>query len=229
MKPNTLNKCEFCDKQFKSERTLFAHTCRLKIREQSRSDPETKLALLAYQRFYQLTQGSPNIKTWEQFSNSSYYAGFVRFARYVKTNNVINPMLFVDWVIKKQVKLTNWCSDRVYEEYLVDLLTKESAEAAVERGFLAMQEWADKFDTSFNQYFYHAGNHRLVRDISLGSISPWLLYATETGRDALDKLDESQIAYVIKYIEPDVWQNKIRNDVEELEYVRNACEVAGIK
>lgn len=223
-----LNKCEFCSKEFRAEKTLLAHSCRLKMREQSRNEPEVKLALLAYQRFYQLTQGSSN-KTWEHFSSSPYYAGFVKFARYVKDNNIINPTLFIDWVINKKLKLEQWASDRLYEEYLAEILSKEGVEAAVERTFLTMQEWADKFSVSFDQYFYHAGTNRIVHDITRGKISPWVLYGTETGRDVLAAISEEQLNYIMKYIEPNIWGNKVRTEKDNTEFVRDACEQAGIK
>lgn len=227
-KTSPTNACEFCGREFRSERTLTAHSCRLKLREQSRDQPSVKLAFIAYQRFYFLTQGGVN-KTWEQFRDSSYYAAFVRFATHIRDVGAINPMLFVDWLIKNKVKLDQWASDRVYGQYLEEILYTESAELAVTRSFYSMQVWADKFETNLNQYLYHAGPNRIVHDISSGNLSPWILYATKSGQEALASLNEEQLNFVIKYLDPTRWLQKLQDSAQDLEFTRMACREAGIQ
>lgn len=226
-KTSSKHECEFCGRGFRSERTLVAHSCRLKQRERARNEPSVKLAFLAYQRFYQLSQGGVS-KTWEHFRDSSYYAGFVRFASHIRAVGAVNPTLYIDWLIKTEVKLDLWDSDRVYGQYLEYILYVEPVDLAIERSFVAMQTWADRFDMNFNQYLYHAGSNRMVHDISTGQLSPWLLYATKTGQAALAAFNEEQVNFVIKYIEPSRWLGKLRDSPQDLDFILMACQEAGI-
>lgn len=207
---------------------MVAHTCRLKTRNQSRNDPLSQHAFMAYQRFYLISMGSKN-KTWEQFCDSSYYNAFIKFASFVKNTGVINPALYVDWVIKNKIKLELWASDAVYEKYLIELLLREDAEESISRSFITMQEWADQHGVGFNQYLHHVSPNRLATDLVKGAISPWLIYVTQTGQQAITKLNEEQIDYVIKYIEPNRWNQKILENSDQLEFVKMACKQAGIE
>lgn len=228
MMTSTEFKCIYCDRTFRKERTLLAHTCRLKTRNETKNEPISQHAFMAYQRFYLISMGTKN-RTWEQFCDSPYYNSFIKFAAFVKNTNVVNPNLYLDWVIKHKIKLEQWNSDSVYEQYLIELLIKEDVEQSVSRSFLAMQAWADQHNLSFDQYFHHVSANRLATDIVKGSISPWLIYSTQMGQDAISRLNEEQIDYVIKYIEPNVWNQKINKDFDQLEFVKIACEQAGIK
>lgn len=219
--------CSYCKKSFKSERTLIAHICRLKSRDRTRNDVDSQLAFYAYGRFYMLSQGNV-IKTWDQFIDSSYYAGFIRFANYVKSYRVVNPHMFIDWIIKNGCKLDDWAKDSTYVRYLLQLLVNETATSAVERSLLAMQTWADENNVTLGQYFYHASANRMVKDITAGVVSPWILYGTESGREALAQLNEEQLNYVMKYIDPSIWQEKIANS-EELSLVKFVAQEAGFK
>lgn len=218
--------CEFCKREFKRERTLLSHSCKQKLRHQESLSPDGKLAFAVYDKFYQQTQRKS--KTWEQFAESPYYNGFTKFAKYIRSMDVVNPMLFVDWVIKNNIKLEHWSKDSTYERYLTQLLAKESAEAGIERTFHHMQEWADQHGLSFEQYLYHASTNKIVHDIVGGRLSPWLLYGTKTGQDILAKFNDEQVHLIIRYIDPTVWYDKIKDEPDQMDFVKTICVQAGI-
>jgi hypothetical protein len=68
----------------------------------------------------------------------------------------------------------------------------------------------------------------MVHDLSSGQLSPWVLYATSSGQDALSKFNEEQLNFVIKYIEPAKWSERLLKNSLDLDYVRMACREAGI-
>lgn len=219
--------CEFCDRKFAREQTLLAHTCKQKLRDQDRKSPDGALALTVYDKFYQQTQRKT--KTWEQFSTSPYYNGFMKFARYIRSMDVVNPLLYVDWVIKNNVKLDAWAKDSTYERYLTQLLANESVDSGITRTLNYMQEWADQHGLTFEQYMYHTSPNKLVRDIASGRVTPWILYGTTAGQLLLGKLNEEQVHLIIKYIDPDVWTNKIQTQQDDLAFVRDVLAQAGIQ
>jgi hypothetical protein len=219
--------CEFCDRKFAREQTLLAHTCKQKLREQDRKSPDGALALTVYDKFYQQTQRKT--KTWDQFSTSPYYNGFMKFAKYIRSMDVVNPLLYVDWVIKNNVKLDAWAKDSTYERYLTQLLANESVDSGITRTLSYMQEWADQHGLTFEQYMYHTSPNKLVRDIASGRITPWILYGTTAGQSLLAKLNEEQVHLIIKYIDPDVWTKKIQTQQDDLTFVRDVLAQAGIQ
>ena len=92
--------CQFCKRSFTKEKTLTAHVCEPKRRHQQRDEKHVQIAYIAYKRFYELTQGSSNFKTYEHFAQSQYYNAFVKFGNHIININVINPDYFIDYVIK---------------------------------------------------------------------------------------------------------------------------------
>jgi len=218
--------CEFCKREFKRERTLLSHTCRQKLRHQEGQTADGKLAFTVYDKFYQQTQRKS--KTWEQFADSPYYNGFTKFAKYIRSMDVVNPMLFVDWVIKNNIKLEYWSRDTTYERYLTQLLANESAENGIERTFHHMQEWAEQNKLTLDQYLYHANTNKIVHDIISGRVSPWLLYGTKTGQELLSRFNDDQVHLIIRYIDPTVWYNKIKEETDQIEFVCSICEQVGI-
>ena len=65
--------CKYCGKEYKKESTLGAHLCEPKRRHQQKNETGVQLGFKAYIRFYELTQGSAKLKTYEDFSSSPYY------------------------------------------------------------------------------------------------------------------------------------------------------------
>ena len=222
------HRCTFCDRVFRAERTLLAHVCEQKKRSQERTDPVGQLAFMSYQRFYQLTQGGKE-RTWDQFAKSAYYLAFMKFARYMRTVDAVNPMLFIDWVIKKQIKLDHWARDTTYNKYLVEDIKTEGADSAIERSFTTMQKWADEQAASFEHYLVYANPNRIVSDLSNGRISPWMMWATKTGREFLGKLNEDQLNAIATVIDPDHWNRRLKDWPVDLETVKYACKAAGIE
>ena len=65
--------CKYCNKTFSKESILAVHACEPKRRAQQQSDPAVQIGFRAYLRFYETTQGSAKLKTYEDFSSSQFY------------------------------------------------------------------------------------------------------------------------------------------------------------
>ena len=77
--------CQFCKKSFKREKTISVHLCEQKRRWINRDEKYVRLGFLAYNRFYEITQGATKPKTYEHFAKSNYYTGFTRFGKHTIT------------------------------------------------------------------------------------------------------------------------------------------------
>jgi hypothetical protein len=221
-------KCQYCSRAFVRESTLLAHQCEPKRRAQQKTDVGVSLGYQAWLRFYELSQGSAKLKTYDDFARSQFYQAFVKFGWYCHSIKVINTARFIDFLIKNNIKIDHWRRDNIYTRYLIELLRTEAVEDALSRAIEYMQDWADKNDYVFNQYFNQVGVNSIILAITSGRISPWVLYCCDCGTKLLDKLNEEQIKIVWSIIDSEFWQRKLRDYMADAELAKHVLKEAGL-
>ena len=219
--------CRYCGQGFVRESTLQVHQCEPKRRDQQRSEKGVVIGFQTWLRFYELTQGSAKLKTYEDFCNNNFYNAFVKFGRYCVGISAINVNQFMDYVLKNQIKIDNWCKDKVYEEYLYKLLRSESSNDALERSILTMQEWAEYSDSDITTYFANISSNRFVQHILNGRVSCWTVYCCDSGIAKLETLGEEQITLLMPWIDPEFWQRKLRDYTADAEMTRHILSQSG--
>ena len=223
--------CKYCQKEFRKESTLVAHLCESKRRWQQEKDVGVQLGMRAYLRFYELSQGSAKLKSYEDFVNSSYYIAFVKFGRYMVDIRAVNAAKFTDWLLKNNKKLDHWCKETLYLEWLADYIKREPVQDALERALKEMQEYADTSQTlagDFSHYFLHGNGNRICHHISSGRVSPWIVYNSSSGVSFLDTLNQEQLQIVLPWIDPDFWQQKFKDYAADTEWVKDILQKAGL-
>ena len=223
--------CKYCQKEFRKESTLVAHLCESKRRWQQEKDVGVQLGMRAYLRFYELSQGSAKLKSYEDFVNSSYYIAFVKFGRYMVDIRAVNAAKFTDWLLKNNKKLDHWCKETLYLEWLADYIKREPVQDALERALKEMQEYADTSQTlagDFSHYFLHGNGNRICHHISSGRVSPWIVYNSPSGVAFLDTLNQEQLQIVLPWIDPDFWQQKFKDYAADTEWVKDILQKAGL-
>lgn len=223
--------CKYCQKEFRKESTLVAHLCESKRRWQQEKDVGVQLGMRAYLRFYELSQGSAKLKSYEDFVNSSYYIAFVKFGRYMVDIRTVNAAKFTDWLLKNNKKLDHWCKETLYLEWLADYIKREPVQDALERALKEMQEYADTSQTlagDFCHYFLHGNGNRICHHISSGRVSPWVVYNSSSGVAFLDTLNQEQLQIVLPWIDPDFWQQKFKDYAADTEWVKDILQKAGL-
>ena len=223
--------CKYCQKEFRKESTLVAHLCESKRRWQQEKDVGVQLGMRAYLRFYELSQGSAKLKSYDDFVNSSYYIAFVKFGRYLVDIRAVNAAKFTDWLLKNNKKLDHWCKETLYLEWLADYIKREPVQDALERALKEMQEYADTNQAlagDFSHYFLHGNGNRICHHISSGRISPWIVYNSTSGVAFLDTLNQEQLQIVLPWIDPDFWQQKFKDYAADTEWVKDILQKAGL-
>jgi hypothetical protein len=133
--------------------------------------------------------------------------------------------------LKNNKKLDYWCKDSLYDEWLFEYLKRESVQDALERALKEMQDYADAHPdlrNGFRDYFRFGNTNRICHHIVNGRISPWVIFNCASGRDLLERLDETQIGMIIKYIDPDFWQKKFQDYLADTEWVKDILLKAGL-
>ena len=181
----------------------------------------------AYIKFYEVTQGSAKLKTFEHFAESSFYRAFVKFGRYCVSIRAINPARFTEWLIRQNKKIDYWCKDSIYTEYLLDYLRVENVNDALARAVEFSIEWAEKSGHPAQDCLRYGNSNTMAYAITTGRISPWVLYNSESGLKFLSDLDATQVAMTWPYIDSEVWSKKFADYMADQEYARDILKKAG--
>ena len=220
-------KCKYCNQSFVRENSLAVHNCQPKRRALQKTEKGVMIGFSTWIRFYELTQGSAKLKTYEEFSKNNLYNSFVKFGRHCVNINAINVNQFIDYVLKRKIKIDNWCKDNIYDEYLFTLLRSESSTDALERSVLTMQAWGEEHAADFSEYFRGSGGGDFIKDVANGRISPWAIYCCNSGIEKLEKLNEEQLQLIIRWIDPQYWERKLKNHSADAELSRHILRNAG--
>jgi hypothetical protein len=219
--------CQYCKKSFVKETTLMVHVCEKKKRYQSQSETGIQIGLRAYQKFYEMSQGSGRPKSFDDFAASPYYRAFARFGQYCVSVRAVNVLRFVEWLLKNNKKIDYWCRDSVYEEYLAEYLRVENVTDAVYRAIETSIDWAEKTGNPAHDYIRFGNDNVICHAVSTGRVSAWVLYHCDSGIEFLSRLNSEQIAMIWTYVDTDFWQKRFRDYPEDVVYIKSILQQAG--
>ena len=219
--------CRYCHKSFAKETSIAVHMCEPKRRFQEQNEAGVRMGFNAYLKFYEITQGSAKLKTFEDFATSPYYRAFVKFGRYCVDTRAVNPARFTEWLLKNNKKIDHWARDTVYTEYLVGYLPIENVNDALARAMEFGIAWSEESGHPAEDCLRYGNANRAVHAVTTGRISPWIVYNCDSGQKFLSELDATQIAMVWPYIDSEVWMKKFADYIADQEYVREILHKAG--
>ncbi len=226
--PNNMSfVCQHCSRSFVKEKTLAVHVCEQKRRFLEQKEVGVQLGLRAYLRFYEITQGSAKAKTFDDFAGSSFYRAFVKFGRHIQAIRAVNPPRFIEWVVRQNKKIDNWCNDAVYTEYLNEYLRVENIADALTRAIEEAQIWQEKTQNPLADYLRYGNDNALCYAVSTGRVSAWILYNCDSGNEFLARINPSQLAIIWSCIDTDFWSKKFKDNPDEVDYVRNILKQTG--
>jgi hypothetical protein len=218
--------CEYCGKSYAKESTLLVHVCEPKRRWLQKDDKPVQVGFYAFQRFYKLSAGHKKDKTYEEFVKSSFYNAFVKFGSFVNNVRPLYPEKYIDYVVTSNVKLDHWCREEMYEKYAIELIRKEGVETALERSINTMVEWAKEKNSVYSHYFAYVSTNKLTWDIKDGKVSPWLVLNCETGKAALNTLNEEQLRMIMNVLDPSHWALRFKRQLKDVELVKSVAQEA---
>jgi hypothetical protein len=219
--------CEFCKKSFVKESSLAVHSCEPRRRRLEQNEPGVRLALYGYLKFYEMSQGSARLKTFEDFAESPYYRAFVRFGRYCVNTRVINPEQFMIWLLKQNKKIDHWCRDSLYTEYLVGYLQTESVDDALARAMEFGIAWQETTGSPAQDCMRYGNANVICHAITAGRISAWAIYNSDSGQELLGNLTPDLVSVIWPYVDADAWQKRFRDYPADVEYARDILKKAG--
>lgn len=202
--------------------------CEPKRRWLQKDEKRVQIGFYAFQRFYKISAGHKTDKTYEDFVKSSFYNAFVKFGSFINNVRPLYTEKYIDYVVTSGVKLDHWCKDELYEKYANDLIRKEGVETALERSINTMAEWATEKDSVYNHYFLYASSNRITWDIKDGKISPWLVLNCNSGKTALNNLNDEQLSMLGIVLDPKHWAVRFKRQPKDVELVKQVAKEAGL-
>lgn len=223
----TQHTCQFCEKTFQRETSLAVHVCEAKKRHQERDEVGVQIGFQAYLRFYETTQGSARLKSYEDFARSAYYRAFVRYGRHCVAIRAVNVPRFTDWLLKNNRKIDHWCRDTVYTEFLVQYIRSEAVADALARAMEQAIAWSEETGNPDRDYLRYGNVNVICYAVTTGRISPWILYNCDSGQAFLDSLNADQISMLWSWIDAEFWQHRMREYAADAAYAQAMLQKAG--
>lgn len=220
--------CQYCNNAFTKEKTLAVHVCEQKRRALAKTEKHVMMGYDTYNKFYRKTQHAKQDKTYDEFARSPYYNAFVKFGSFMSNVNPLYPERFMDFVVTSGVKLDHWCRDELYDQYVVDLIKRESVETSLERSISHMMSWADSNQAQWNHYFLYVSLSRATYDIKDGKISPWLVLNSTNGKSMLKKFNDEQLSAISTIMDLPFWINKFKRQADDVELVKQIVKESNI-
>jgi hypothetical protein len=202
--------------------------CVKKRRHMDLNATGSRIGFRAFQRFYDLTTKSKKVKSADEFINSPYYIDFVKFGNYLALLKPVYMEKYIDFVIMNSVKLKDWTQDFVYQHYIEDLIKKEPAESAVERTITEIMNWCNENNCEFSKFFNIINPNEAAYLINTGKISPWVLYLSSTGELLMNKFNDDHAKMIQNIIDPGFWMRKFKKSEDDVTYIKNLLEQAGL-
>ena len=219
--------CEFCKREFARESTVAKHICEYKHRWLEKDRRGNQIGFQSWIQFYKRNTGSRKHNTYEEFIRSAYYTALVKYGIFCVDVNVLNVSRFTEWLLKNQIKIDNWCSDSTYTKYLIEYLRHEDSMDAIARSIETTIDKAKEENVKSCDYLRYANPNKVCYQITLGKISPGMLYHSDSGTQFLDRLNPDHVKIIIDYINPEQWALKFKRNPDDVHKVKQLLKEAG--
>jgi hypothetical protein len=215
-------RCDHCKRSFVRPSSFINHMCEQKRRWTDKDKPQNRIAFAAWLNFYKTIQPSRKKRAYVDFTSNAYYNGFIKYGTYCVEVGVVNPERYAEYLLKENIPLDNWNSDKVYTKYLIFYLRSEDGMDAVRRSIDNMLTLSENENVELRDVFRYINVNKICQYICSGKISPWVLYLSTTGAEFLSKLNDDQRSVIFEYIDPERWNIKFKRDSAE---AKNVSEV----
>jgi hypothetical protein len=220
--------CDFCQRGFLNDGRLLLHMCEQKRRHNQRDEKPVKLAFIAYQAFYNRSMRQKAAPSYQSFAKSTLYLAFVRFGRHVLDLNAVNPLAFIDFLLRLETPIDKWISQTLYDTYIRELNKNETPLDALQRNFILMQQWASENGEDWRTFFHKIDVPLAALWIANGRISPWILFIAASARDLMQRFNAEQVVLIERSIDPEFWRLKIERHHLDVEMIRDVLAEHGI-
>lgn len=223
----TKYKCEFCNREFSRETTIFTHICEHKRRWQDKDRVSNRIAFQAWLQFHSTSLLHRKQYTYMDFIKSPYYTAFVKFGNYCADARVINVPRYVDFLLKNNIRVDSWNTDSNYTKFLIYFMKEEDPLDAIARSIETTIELSAKEKILTKDCLRYGNKNRICYAITTGKISPWMLFQSESGVMFIESLDSTQQKMIFDYINPEQWAIKFIKEKHLIPQIKELLAAGG--
>ena len=160
--------CDFCGRSFAKESTIDKHICEYKRRWGDKNLKGNRIGFNAWLNFYAKNTSSKKTKTYLDFTKSSYYLAFVKFGHYCVNTRCVNISRYADWLLKNQIRIDSWRSDKNYTNFLIEYLRQEDPLDAIARSMETLIQISKDEDLESKDAFRFGPPNRICYEVTTG-------------------------------------------------------------
>lgn len=183
-------KCQFCNKDFKTQTGFDKHMCLKK----SRYVNFNTLAYYVWKSWNKLVKikiSNDEEKNKLRFINSNEYKVFEKFAGYLNEINPCDCYDYLEYLVKHNILPNKWCSSDYFHKWVIDYDSREDKNL----GILRSKKYIENNGLDINTI----SESRLFNLLWNGRISPW--YIDYIDRKIFFKLNDDLFKKLEKIIE----------------------------
>jgi hypothetical protein len=165
--------CDFCEKHFKREANYVKHKCEKMKRYELFKTPLGHLAYLTFNQWRKISN-YPSV-TVETFVKSKYYNAFMKFAEFLRTQNIPDKIGYIELMVEKTLLPFNWCDYDVYDYYIQNFDAQYTIDAKVDLSIETLKDISEKYDCTIPEIFDKIKPIQVLKYITSRKLSPWLL------------------------------------------------------
>jgi hypothetical protein len=208
---NDIFECEFCGKEYKSQASFEKHACEKKLRYINRDERVERTAFDIYAKWYRMTMYRDTTEIL--FIKSPSYSAFIDFAKFIiEVQPPQKWFHYLEWLVKKQVRNTDWCTQEKYSEYLRFLIRNETYENAIERSAIVVLKHCVQSGIEPRDFMAKVSIPLVVLWLETGRISPWILLMSDNKNKLMSRLSNEEATRMTQIIDVQYWNKKIDFD-----------------
>jgi hypothetical protein len=204
-------KCEFCNKEFKREKSLDRHMCEKKRRWENKFTPEGQLAFELFSRFKKHYGFKSKKAPLEEFLTSSQYKAYETLAKFFIQLNPLDINEYFSHLVHSNAPFRKWISAENYNKWVRHKLLTEDADTAVTRSIETISSYATENKLELDQVYDNLTGNRLYLWLTSGRVSPWFIILSSKTDRLLEKLDSDMLTSTKDLLNPLVWRIKVQN------------------
>ena len=192
----------------------------MKKRYLAKSEKNSLLALTLYQHWCIKNTSDVKKKTFKDFIHSNFYSAFMKFSSFVNEENVKDSIEFMTWLNKNGIGIDKWCKRSLYEKFMGEIFSQETVERALEKYVINADKWASDYNLNWSDYASNASNNRIMSDIRLYKLSPWIIFCHEPLKKRIEIFPDEYLDEISDIIDMEYWNKRIKRNKEAVKLVK---------
>lgn len=220
--------CHYCGRVFSTEKIVLSHLCEQRRRFQQK---DTQFARFGFEAFNEINAhifGRDAVKTEEEFRKSEFYLACLRWGHFVIDINCMDVREYLKWLLKLNIPIDKWDNDQIYDCWLQALVFEEDPWVSYERCIKSLARWSEETDSNYIHYFREAGTARIMTDIRNGSVTGWLVFCSDSGKEWMGSISSSDLEIVWGWLDAARWKFRFEKLPEEFNQFNEMNTAIGI-